>query len=238
MAPTWITPLLGNHLVAQLITELVSAPPPSTLSNKKKSFWKLWVCKTIRGYHELTCSDTFVLTCVSFTPRSLHFYMKNSPGNMRENRGQLASLSSKLTRRKSLVTCLGTSCCLYTKSAHCHGSFLGAEILFESEKNISEQRNQVLPQWEAVVWKGRPYSILLVLKARNYCPNGMNIGRSPRSTLESQAETKWIVRKTLNIPKFLSEELNHWRTSGESLNLWGSVYKRVKWGNTPCHPST
>lgn len=36
MAPTWITPLLGNHLVAQLTTELVSAPPPSTLSNKKK----------------------------------------------------------------------------------------------------------------------------------------------------------------------------------------------------------
>lgn len=49
--------------------------------------------------------------------------------------------------------------------------------------------------------------------------NGMNIGRSPRSPLESQAETKWMVGETLNIPKFLSEELNHCRTSGESLNL-------------------
>lgn len=172
MAPTWITPLLGNHLVAQLTTELVSAPPPSTLSNKKiKRFRKLWVCKTIQRYHELTCSDTFVLTCVRFTPRSLRFYMKNSPGNMRENRGQLASLSSKLTRRKSLVTCLGTSCCLYTKSAHCHGSFLGAEILFESEKNISEQRDQVLPAVRSSSLKRKTPFNFISPKSKELLPN-------------------------------------------------------------------
>jgi len=60
--------------------------------------------------------------------------MRDNPGDMTENRGQLAGCSSKLTRNKSLATCVETSCCLHTKSACCHGSFLGAETLFEGEK--------------------------------------------------------------------------------------------------------
>lgn len=79
-------------------------------------------------------------------------------------------------------------------------------------------------QWEVVVWKGRVCSVLSVLKARNYYLNGINSDKSPEYPRVLSWDYRWIGRETLNTPGFLSEELNHSRALGNSLDLWGLFY--------------
>lgn len=156
---------------------------------------------------------------------------KEKPGNMRANRDQLASLSSKLTRKKSWVTCLGTSCCSVPNQPTATTVSLEPKCSLKVENISLNKETKSFQQWEVAIWKGRAYSIFFFCpKSKELLPNWHEYQQKPKSTLESQAGTKWIVTETLNTPKFLSEELNHCRNLGESLNLWGSFYKRAKWG--------
>lgn len=172
-------------------------------------------------------------------PSLLH---EEKPGNMRENRDQLASLLSKLTRKKSWGTCLGTGCCSVPNQPAALTVSLEPKCSFKVENISLNKRNQVLPTMRSSSLKRKSLfscvGFFFCPKSKELLPKWHEYQQKSRSTLESQTWTKWIVTETLNTPKLLSEELNHCRTLSESLNLGGSFYKHAKWGNIPCHPSS
>ena len=215
-------------------------PQPWALKKKKRllSCWKLWVCKTTQRNHEQTCSDTFLFACVSSTLRSLRFYMKKSLVIWERTETSLPASRQSLRERKAEEPAWVPALALYQISPLPRQCPWSQSVLSKWKTYLWTKETKSFQQWEVVVWKGRAYSVVVLFffffffcpKSKELLPNWHEYQQKSRSTLESQAWTKWIVTETLNTPKLLSEELNHCRTLSESLNLWGSFYKHAKWG--------